>query len=97
MAGLNQELIAETLNISAKTLRKHYRYELTTARNLLIAGATQCLSDALGNGNVDAAKFVLSRQAGWSEKTEHELTGKDGKDLAPTTIQIVAGSEDSKG
>ena len=33
------------------------------------------------DGDVNAAKFYLSHQAGWSEKTKTEISGKDGVDL----------------
>lgn len=76
--------IAECLNITDDTLRKHYRYEIVTSRARLKGRAVGVISQALDDGSVDAAKFVLARQAGWSEKTVNEHTGKDGGPIEHT-------------
>jgi len=89
MAGRTQNIIADCLNITDDTLRKHFRYELTVAREELHGKAVQCLSDAIEDGSVDAAKYVLSRSAGWTEKQAIDHT-TNGKDLAPTRIIIEA-------
>lgn len=78
MAGSRIEDIASALNIHDDTLRKHYRYEIMTSRERLKGEAVRVLMDSLNDGSLDAAKFVLARQAGWTEKTQTELTGKDG-------------------
>lgn len=76
MAGSLIEDIAAALNIHDDTLRKHFRYEIMTARERLKGSAVRVLMDSLQDNSLDAAKFVLSRVAGWSER--HEVTGKDG-------------------
>ena len=83
-AGMTIEAIAECLNVHDDTLRKHCRYEITTARGKLVTKAIGVLDDALTDGSLDASKYVLSRVAGWSERTEH--TGKDG---APVQVNIM--------
>lgn len=78
MAGTTIETIAECLNIHDDTLRKYYRYEIVTARERLKGSAVRVVMDSLTDNSLDAAKYVLSRVAGWAEKTSHEHTGKDG-------------------
>lgn len=76
MAGTLINEIADCLNITDDTLRKHFRYEITTARARLKGEAVRVLMDSLTDGSLDAAKYVLSRAAGWSER--HELSGPNG-------------------
>lgn len=78
MAGSSIVTIAECLNIHDDTLRKHFRYEIVTGRERLKGDAIRVLMDSLTDNSLDAAKFVLGRVAGWSEKTVNEHTGKDG-------------------
>lgn len=78
MAGSRINDIADCLNITDDTLRKHFRYEITTARERLKGDAIRVLMDSLTDGSLDAAKYVLSRVAGWVEKQAHEHTGPNG-------------------
>ena len=78
MAGTPILTIAECLNIHDDTLRKHYRYEIVTGRERLKGDAVRVLMDSLTDNSLDAAKFVLGRVAGWTEKQSVEHTGKDG-------------------
>lgn len=71
MAGTAINVIAECLNITDDTLRKYYRYEIVTGRERLKGDAIRVLMDSLTDGSLDAAKYVLSRVAGWTEKTVH--------------------------
>jgi hypothetical protein len=87
--------IAEALNITDDTLRKHYRYEITTARALLKGKAVGVIEDALTDGSLDAAKFVLARQAGWTERQALEHTSPDGS-MTPTLIErVIVKAQDS--
>lgn len=70
MAGTTIEKIAECLNIHDDTLRKHFRYEIMTSRERLKGDAVRVLMDSLTDNSLDAAKFVLARVAGWTEKPE---------------------------
>lgn len=84
--------IADCLNITDDTLRKHFRYEITVARAILKGRAVGVISDALTDGSLDAAKFVLARQAGWSEKNQHEHSGPNGGPVETVTrVEIVPG------
>ena len=78
MAGSRIVDIAEALNIHDDTLRKHYRYEIMTARERLKGEAVRVLMDSLTDGSLDAAKFVLARQAGWVEKQAIDHSSSDG-------------------
>ncbi len=76
--GIPQEDIAQVLGIESKTLRKHYRHELDTAKTLKTLKVAQSLFDqatGAGPGAVTAAIFWLKTQAGWREKQEVELQG----------------------
>lgn len=78
MAGSKIEDIASALNIHDDTLRKHYRYEIMTSRERLKGEAIRVLMNSLTDGSLDAAKFVLARQAGWSERVMNEHAGPNG-------------------
>jgi len=78
MAGDKINDIADSMNITDDTLRKHFRYEIKTARARLKCEAVRVLSDSLTDNSLDAAKFVLSRVAGWSENYKHDNISSDG-------------------
>lgn len=92
MAGSRINDIADCLNITDDTLRKHFRYEIMTSRERLKGDAVRVLMDSLTDNSLDAAKYVLSRVAGWSEKTVNEHTGKDGGPIAvePHAAAVLA-------
>ena len=81
MAGTLINEIAECLNITDDTLRKHFRYEITTARARLKGDAVRVLMDSLTDGSLDAAKYVLSRVAGWTESQVVKGSGPNGEHL----------------
>ena len=64
--------------IDSKTMRKHFRHELDTAKikaNLAIGG--MLFAKAMG-GDTTAMIFWAKTQMGWKETTTTELVGKDG-------------------
>jgi DNA-binding transcriptional MerR regulator len=79
MAGTPIEKIAECLNVHDDTLRKHFRYEIMTGRERLKGDAIRVLADSLTDNSLDAAKFVLARVAGWTEKPDEK---KESQTLA---------------
>ena len=89
MAGSNIETIAECLNIHDDTLRKHYRYEIVTGRERLKGDAVRVLVDSLTDNSLDAAKYVLSRVAGWTEKSIVEGTGPNGEHLHKVGVEVT--------
>jgi len=93
MAGTPIEKIAECLNLHDDTLRKHFRYEIMTGRERLKGDAIRVLVDSLTDNSLDAAKFVLGRVAGWTERSVVDNTSSDGS-MSPTRIIIEAASPD---
>ena len=77
MAGSRIADIAACLNIHADTLRKHFRYEILTARERLKGEAVRVVMDSLADGSLDAAKYVLARVAGWTEKSQVDHVSSD--------------------
>jgi len=65
--GIPQTDICEDLEISEKTLRKHYKKELKKAKHELIILAGGVLRDSLLEKNVGSAYFTLKTRAGWRE------------------------------
>ena len=96
MAGTQINTIAECLNITDDTLRKHFRYEITTARERLKGDAVRVLMDSLTDGSLDAAKYVLSRVAGWTERQAVDHT-TNGKDMPPQQIILRAADDNGDG
>jgi len=87
--------IAEIMEISEKTLRKHYRVELDLGRakaNATIGGA---LFNSAKEGNTVAQIFWLKTRAGWREtnRVEHSL---DESMLNPTTIEFAGHVKDDE-
>jgi hypothetical protein len=91
MAGTAINTIAQCLNLSDDTLRKHFRYEIVTGRERLKGDAVRVLIDSLTDNSLDAAKYVLSRVAGWTEKSVVDNTSSDGTMTPkPTMIKFTA-------
>jgi len=95
MAGTPIEKIAGCLNLHDDTLRKHFRYEIMTGRERLKGDAIRVLVDSLTDNSLDAAKFVLGRVAGWTEKSVVDNTSSD-KSMTPTRIVIEAAKSDDQ-
>jgi len=78
--GIRQDDIAAHLEIDPKTLRKHFRRELDRGAVEANAKVAQSLFNMATQGNnVAAAIFWMKARAGWREKHDLELTGKDGR------------------
>lgn len=92
MVGTPQEVIADILNIDAKTLRKWYRKELDVS----VAQANAQVGGALYNkaikGDTAAAIFWLKTRAGFREKQEVDHTSSDGS-MTPKAGNIIIGDE----
>lgn len=88
--GIRQEEIAKLLNIAEKTMRKHYKNEIEIGSTIANAKVAESLFSMATKGkNVAAAIFWAKARMGWSEKVQHEHTGKDGN-----PIEIVNGTLD---
>lgn len=88
-AGITHEGIAACIGIAYNTLLKHYEDELKNGKeraNATIAG--KLFQRAMNDdhpGCTTSAIFWLKTRAGWKEPQEHQITGKDGKDLTVYT------------
>ena len=94
MAGTPIEKIAECLNMHDDTLRKYFRYEIMTGRERLKGDAIRVLVDSLTDNSLDAAKFVLGRVAGWTEKQSVDLSSTDGsmtpaREMSDAQLQAI--------
>jgi DNA-binding XRE family transcriptional regulator len=67
VAGATQEQVASIIGIDAKTLRKHYREELTNSKTEATASVAGKLFKAAMSGNVTAQIFWMKTQGGWRE------------------------------
>lgn len=77
--GIPQEAIAAHIDIDPKTLRLHFRHELDEGMTDANAKVAKTLFEmATQDKNTAAAIFWLKARAGWREKSEVELTGRDG-------------------
>ncbi len=82
--GIAHDDIAKQVGCEPKTLRKHFREELDRGSVEATAKVAQSLFQMATTGkNVAAAIFWMKARAGWREKHDLELTGKDGAPLVP--------------
>ena len=81
--GIPQESICKVVRdgIDDKTLRKHFRRELDTAKVRANAQIGGTLFNKAVNGDTSAAIFWAKTQMGWKETNAHELTDGDGGPL----------------
>lgn len=101
LVGTPQEVIANVLNIDAKTLRKWYRAELDLAKakaNATIGGA---LFNKAKSGDTTAMIFWMKTQAGWKETNVNEHTSPDGsmspKDSGAAVLAALRAKHDTSG
>lgn len=88
--GVPQDDIAAYVDIDPKTLRKHFRVELDRGSLEATAKVAQSLFNMATSGNnVAAANFWMKARAGWREKNNLEITGKDGTPIGPTGITVT--------
>ena len=87
--GVTHEDIAKTAGMSPDVLVKLYGEELKTAAIEANAQVAGMLFKQCQEGNVTAQIFWLKTRAKWSEKTEVELTGKDGAPLQTAGVMVV--------
>ena len=76
--GMDHVTIAAMLGISHDTLTKYYRYELDIGKSKVVEQVANSLKRNAMHGDVQAQKFFLSSRAGWSEKSQHEISGASG-------------------
>jgi hypothetical protein len=79
--GVSEADIARVVGIDPKTLRRHYRDELSTGHIKAAAKVAESLfrkATTDGPQSVTAAIFWLKTRVGWKETTAHEIAGRDG-------------------
>jgi hypothetical protein len=89
--GISQDEIARcigTSGIAPKTLRGHFRNELSTAVTQVNALAGSQVIAAMKRGEAWACCFWLKCRAGWKERVTQELTGLNSAPLVPSKIVI---------
>jgi hypothetical protein len=88
--GVPQNDIAAYLDIDPKTMRKHFREELDRGSLEATAKVAQSLFNMATSGNnVAAAIFWMKARAGWREKNNLEITGKDDAPIGGITVTFV--------
>jgi hypothetical protein len=87
--GVSEADIARVVGIDAKTLRRHYRNELSTGHIKAAAKVAESLfrkATTDGPQSVTAAIFWLKTRVGWKETTAHEIAGRDGRPIETTDV-----------
>jgi len=77
-SGVPQKMMAKSLGMSPKTLRKHYRAELDTAMVLRIQEVAGALFANAKGGDTTAQIFFLKTQAKWTADALPEDMLDDG-------------------
>ena len=89
-AGIRHEDIATKIGISQDTLVRKYRRELDDGRIDATSEMATSLFNQGKNGNVTAAIFWLKSRAGWSDRSQIELTGENGGPIKVDTTVFDA-------
>jgi hypothetical protein len=79
-AGQTQDTICRVLKMSMSTLYEHYKHELDTGQASMVNQISTSLAQRAMGGSDTAAIFLLKTRGGgkFTERTNVELTGKDG-------------------
>ena len=79
--GLTQPDIAQQLKIDEKTLRKHFRDELSGGKFKIDMSAGKTLVELMRSRDervrLEATKYYTARRMGWKETTVQQVTGAD--------------------
>ncbi len=86
--GVPQHQIAVLLGCDPKTLRKHFDGELSLGDAKATAKIAQTLYNKAVAGDTASLIFWLKARAGWREKHDIEISGRDGKPLQPTVVKF---------
>ena len=86
--GLPQTQIAVLLGCDPKTLRKHFESELAVGDAKATAKIAQTLYNKAVGGDTASLIFWLKARAGWREKHDVEVSGKDGKPIEPMVVKF---------
>ena len=95
---LSQKQLADYFGCTPNTLRAAFERqpELSEAyrkgKALGVTKVAKSLAAKALDGDINAAKFYLSHQAGWTETKRQEITGRDGDPIEIDnhwTIEVV--------
>jgi AraC-like DNA-binding protein len=91
--GLTQADIAEQLKIDEKTLRKHFRDELSGGKFKVDMTAGKTLVELMKSRDervrLEAAKYYTARRMGWKETNVNEQVGKDGGPIETKDVSAI--------
>jgi AraC-like DNA-binding protein len=91
--GLTQADIAEQLKIDEKTLRKHFRDELSGGKFKVDMTAGKTLVELVKSRDervrLEAAKYYTARRMGWKETNVNEQVGKDGGPIETKDVSAI--------
>ncbi len=87
--GIRYIDIAQKLDITDDTLRKHYKKELEEGRIDANTQIGSTLFQQAKKGNTTAAIFWLKTRAGWKETNVTELSGGEGTEVKGINITFV--------
>jgi hypothetical protein len=91
--GIPEDAIALVIGISPKTLRRHYRIELSTGQpkaNAKVAGNLYRIATGDGRGAVAAAIWWTKARMGWREQSNPEAPGIVGKKQQAIAAAAIA-------
>jgi hypothetical protein len=87
--GVPHDDIARVVTFSPPTLRKRFRHELDVATIEANARVAQTLyQQATAPGNIAATIFWPKARAGWREKQQIEVTGKNDTPIVPEFVIV---------
>jgi hypothetical protein len=91
--GLTQADIAQQLKIDEKTLRKHFRDELSGGKFKVDMTAGKTLVELMKSRDervrLEAAKYYTARRIGWKETNVNEQVGKDGGPIETKDVSAI--------
>jgi predicted ArsR family transcriptional regulator len=87
--GIRYIDIAQKLDITDDTLRKHYKKELEDGRIDANASIGNTLFQQAKNGNTSAAIFWLKTRAGWKETSVTEHVAGEGQEIRGINMVFV--------
>jgi hypothetical protein len=88
MTGVAHHELAVLMDLSTKTLLKHYRKELDYGKAQGVARVTGKLFALCMAGDKAMIAFYMKCQGGWRETQKVEHTGADGAPLAPPSVTV---------
>jgi hypothetical protein len=95
--GTRFAVIATHIGIDAKTLRRHFRRELSEGRQDANALVARSLFNQAIAGNTTAQIFWLKARGGWRETAAVEMTGPSGRPLIPGAMFGISFSDGGPG